>query len=260
MGAGSEYKLPLEICQSNPRRKKYLAGGPVVYIMMGKNKLRTLCFISAVLWGAALPLRVGAAAAGLSARAVVRADAATGRLVRSVVPAPGCGQACGSGYWRQQARVDELVAQAAEKYGVDPLLVHAVIQVESDYNPFAVSPKGAAGLMQLMAATARRFGASNRFAPWENVEAGVRYLKYLANRFQDERLALAAYNAGEGAVFQHNSIPPYAETRSYVERVRARYEELRRQARRADPPAPQSAYRPLEAFLGPDGRLHLKTR
>lgn len=225
--------------------------------MVGKNKLPGLCFI----WVLALflaPLGLQAASAGFSARAIVRADAATGRLVRAVVP-PGC-QARGASFWRQQARVDELVARAAEKYGVDPLLIHAVIQVESEYNPFAVSPKGATGLMQLMAGTARRFGVSNRFVPSENIEAGVRYLKYLASRFRDERLALAAYNAGEGAVFKYNSVPPYAETRSYVERVRARYEELRRQARAAAPEAVPSPYRPLEAFVGPDGRLHLKTR
>lgn len=215
------------------------------------------CFIWVV---AALlaPVGLQAAAAGFSARAVVRADAASGRLVRAVVPLGG--QPRGAASWRQQAQIDELVARAAEKYGVDPLLIHAMIQVESDYNPFAVSPKGATGLMQLMAATARRFGVSNRFAPWENIEAGVRYLKYLASLFQDEQLALAAYNAGEGAVFKYNSVPPYAETRSYVERVRARYEELRRQARAAAPDAVAPPYRPLEAFLGPDGRLHLKTR
>lgn len=228
-------------------------------IMMGKNKLSVWCFIAAL-----LPVMLGPfgaqAAASISARAVVRADAASGRLVRRVVPPRGWEQKRGASFWRQQAQVDQLVAQAAEKYGVDPLLIHAVIQVESDYNPFAVSPKGAAGLMQLMAATARRFGVSNRFAPWENIEAGVLYLKYLQSLFPDERLALAAYNAGEGAVFRHNSIPPYPETRSYVERVRARYEELRRQARAAASPAQSSPYRPLEAFLGPDGRLHLRTR
>jgi soluble lytic murein transglycosylase-like protein len=222
---------------------------------VGKNKLPVLCFILAALG----PLVFPAASAGLAARAVVRADASSGRLVRRVVPVAS-GPERGASFWRKQAQVDELVARAAEKYSVDPLLVHAIIEVESDYNPFAVSPKGATGLMQLMAATARRFGASNRFAPWENIEAGVRYLKHLANLFQDDGLALAAYNAGEGAVFKYNAIPPYAETRSYVERVRARYEELRRQARAAAPPATQSPYRPLEAFLGPDGKLHMRTR
>jgi soluble lytic murein transglycosylase-like protein len=228
--------------------------------MMGKNKLLVLCLmLAAALLGPRAASLEAATAVGLSARAVVRADAASGRLVRRVVGPAGKGEQRGAAFWREQARVDELVEAAAAKYGVDPLLIHAVIEVESNYNPFAVSPKGATGLMQLMAATARRFGVSDRFAPWENIEAGVQYLKHLQEMFQDERLALAAYNAGEGAVIKYNWIPPYAETRDYVERVRARYEERKREARQSAA-RPVDSYRPLEAFLGPDGRLHLKTR
>jgi soluble lytic murein transglycosylase-like protein len=225
--------------------------------MMGKNGVRGLCFLTglAAIFLANSP---AAKAGGLTARAVVRADAASGRLVRKIV-APAGQARRDAGFWRRQARVDELVEQAAAQYGVDPLLVHAVIEVESSYNPFAVSPKGATGLMQLMEATARRLGVANRFAPQQNIDAGVRYLKYLQGLFPDERLALAAYNAGEGAVIRHNRIPPYEETRTYVERVRRRYEELKRQAQRLQPPA-GPAYRPLEVALGPDGRLHLRTR
>lgn len=225
--------------------------------MVSKNGVRRLCFLAApaglLLWNPP-----AAVAGGLTARAVVRADAASGRLVRKIVAPEGQRRQPGR-FWRAQVGIDELVRQAAAKYGVDPLLVHAVIEVESNYNPFAVSPKGAGGLMQLMEATAQRLGVANRFAPWENIDAGVRYLKYLQDLFPDERLALAAYNAGEGAVIKHNNIPPYEETRDYVERVRRRYEELKRQARRLRPPV-EPAHRPLEVALGPDGRLHLRTR
>jgi soluble lytic murein transglycosylase-like protein len=225
--------------------------------MMGKNGVRGLCFLAG-LAGVLFWTPRAAEAGGLTARAVVRADAVSGRLVRKLV-APEGQQRRAPGFWRTEARVDEMVKQAAAKYGVDPLLVHAVIEVESNYDPFAVSPKGAAGLMQLMEATARRLGVANRFAPWENIDAGVRYLKYLQDLFPDQRLALAAYNAGEGAVIKHNRIPPYEETREYVERVRRRYEELKGEARRLRPPL-EPAYRPLEVALGPDGRLHLRTR
>jgi len=102
---------------------------------------------------------------------------------------------------------------------VDPLLVDSVIRVESNYNPLAVSPKGAEGLMQLIPATARRFGVTNSFDVKENIEAGVTYLKYLLDMFGDDRLAVAAYNAGESAVMRYGDVPPYRETMNYVSRV-----------------------------------------
>jgi soluble lytic murein transglycosylase-like protein len=107
--------------------------------------------------------------------------------------------------------------------GVRADLVRAVIQVESAFNPRALSPKGAMGLMQLMPATAVRFGVLDAFNPAENIRAGVRYLKQLLNRYDDnEELALAAYNAGPLAVDQHGSqIPPYKETQDYVRRINA---------------------------------------
>ena len=102
-------------------------------------------------------------------------------------------------------------------------LVHSVIQVESNYDPNAVSPKGALGLMQLIPATARRFGVSDVFDPEDNIEGGTRYLKYLLGLYKgDESLALAAYNAGEGAVSRYGGIPPYPETLGYVAKVRQR--------------------------------------
>ena len=113
-----------------------------------------------------------------------------------------------------------LIERQARAKGVDPGLVHAVIRAESAYRPDAVSPKGAVGLMQLMPATARRFGVADREHPESNVSAGTAYLRLLLDRFNSVPLALAAYNAGEGAVMRHgNQIPPYAETRGYVARV-----------------------------------------
>jgi len=116
---------------------------------------------------------------------------------------------------------DELITEHSRRNGVRSDLVRAVMQVESGFNPYARSPKGALGLMQLMPATMKQFGVRNAFNPAENVRAGVAYLRELLNRYQDnEELALAAYNAGPGAVDKHGqSIPPYRETQSYVAQI-----------------------------------------
>jgi soluble lytic murein transglycosylase-like protein len=116
---------------------------------------------------------------------------------------------------------DPLIWQHSNQRGVRPELVRAVIQVESAFNPFAISPKGAMGLMQLMPATAARFGVVNAFNPAENIRAGVQYLKQLLTRYENnEQLALAAYNAGPLAVDRHGSqVPPYKETQDYVRRI-----------------------------------------
>ena len=111
-----------------------------------------------------------------------------------------------------------LIASAAVAYGVDERLVHAVIEAESNYQPRARSRTGAKGLMQLMPATARQYAVRDPYDPQANIEAGVRHLKDLLGRFE-LRLALAAYNAGEGAVRTYGGLPPFAETRSYVARV-----------------------------------------
>ena len=115
----------------------------------------------------------------------------------------------------------EIIASAAEAHGVDPMLVRALIQVESGYRPRARSPKGAMGLMQLMPSTAREYKVRNPFEPKANIEAGIKHLKMLIDRFGSSSLALAAYNAGPGAVEKFNGIPPYRETRSYVTRILA---------------------------------------
>lgn len=120
------------------------------------------------------------------------------------------------------SRYVRLVLEASSAYRLDPRLVDAVIRTESAYRPFAVSARGAVGLMQLMPATASRFGVVNRFDPVQNVFAGCAYLGELLAEF-DLVLAIAAYNAGAGAVRRHGGIPPYPETRRFVARVLLRY-------------------------------------
>lgn len=114
----------------------------------------------------------------------------------------------------------DIIASVSEAHGVDPLLVRALIQVESGFKPRARSPKGAMGLMQLMPSTARQYKVRNAFDPKANIEAGIKHLKSLIDRF-GESLGLAAYNAGEAAVQKYNGIPPYRETRNYVARILA---------------------------------------
>jgi len=123
------------------------------------------------------------------------------------------------------AYLSTLIADASKQNGVDPRLVAAMAARESAYNPAAVSPVGASGVMQLMPATARFIGVKNVFDPHDNVFGGVRYLRTLLDTFHgDLELTLAAYNAGPGAVAKYNGVPPYRETRDYVRIVRARYE------------------------------------
>jgi hypothetical protein len=116
----------------------------------------------------------------------------------------------------------EIIATLSQAHGVDPLLVSALIKVESGYRPKARSRKGAMGLMQLMPSTAREYKVRNPFDPKANIEAGIKHLKSLIDRFDGGlELALAAYNAGEGAVRRFNGIPPYRETRNSVSRILA---------------------------------------
>jgi len=119
---------------------------------------------------------------------------------------------------------EKLVREAADRHHVDPALVRAVIETESNWNPRAYSHRGAGGLMQLIPTTAQRFGANDVFNPQQNIDAGVKYLKTLLERYNGNLdLALAAYNAGEGAVDRAHGIPAFRETRNYVQKVQDAY-------------------------------------
>jgi len=170
------------------------------------------------------------------------------------------------------AEIQDMIELTAKRHGMDPALVHSLIRVESNYQQKAISPKGAQGLMQLIPATAQRYGVSNAFDPSQNLEGGVRYLKYLTERFDGNlRLALAAYNAGEGAVDRHQGIPPYQETQNYVTKVTREFD-----ARRVSVPDPQPLlqshseasavvepaslrHAPLKMYVDAEGRLHIET-
>jgi soluble lytic murein transglycosylase-like protein len=152
------------------------------------------------------------------------------------------------------SEVDKAINEAARRHQVDPNLVRAVIKVESNFNPRAVSPKGAMGLMQLMPATARSLNVKNPFDPAQNVDAGVRHLKTLLNNFKGNvPLSLAAYNAGEKAVLKHNRVPEFAETKSYVRQITNIYtgghplSEMRSVSRGT----------PMRMYRGEDGTIRL---
>jgi soluble lytic murein transglycosylase-like protein len=163
-------------------------------------------------------------------------------------------------------QVSDVVEMVAKQHSVDPLLVHSVIRAESNYNPFAVSPKGAQGMMQLMPATAKRFGVSNAFDYGENVEGGVRYLRYLMDMFKDETLAVAAYNAGEQAVIRYGGVPPYRETIDYVRSVTDAYSSAKQAVSRQETVANALAgksvpeYPEIERYFDAQGNLCLRTR
>jgi hypothetical protein len=199
---------------------------------------------------------------------VVRVDRHTGKLVRAI----SGGMARPATVAPPPAHIQQLVEKSAKAHNVDPLLVQSVIQVESNYNHYAVSPKGAEGLMQLMPGTARMLGVSNSFDPAENIEAGVKYLRYLQNVYRDDRLALAAYNAGPKAVDRYKGEPPFAETQDYVNQVGQRYQTAKQMeaARNAaqttaatdatNAAAPVEEKHPkLEQSIDQNGRLVLRT-
>ncbi len=128
----------------------------------------------------------------------------------------------------QKANIDEIVETFAQKYNIDGDFIKAMIKQESGFNPNATSKKGAMGLMQLMPSTAKSLGVNDAYNPWENIEGGVKYIKGLMDRFNnDEKLALAAYNAGPNAVKRYGGIPPYKETQNYVKSIMSTYEKLK---------------------------------
>jgi soluble lytic murein transglycosylase-like protein len=153
--------------------------------------------------------------------------------------------------------IDSLVREASARHGLDPCLVLSVMKAESGFNKTAVSVKGASGLMQLMPATAARFGVKNIFDQRENIHAGARYLRWLLNRFGgDVRLALAGYNAGEGAVeFYGYKIPPYLETQNYVRIIYGRYSRIHG----AELPPSAPSVTPAQASVSNTARENIPT-
>ncbi len=119
-----------------------------------------------------------------------------------------------------KSKFDKIIVEAGRKFDVDAALISAVIKAESDFNPREISNKGARGLMQLMPATAQRFGVTNSYDPEENIYAGTRYLRWLLKTFDGNAdLAVAAYNAGEGNIWKYNGVPPFRETVNYINRI-----------------------------------------
>lgn len=143
------------------------------------------------------------------------------------------------GFTTGDTQVDSLIVESGTKNGIDPVLLYAIMHQESTFKRRAISPKGARGLMQLMPGTAARYGVTNIFDPRQNVEGGARYLRFLLDTFEGSvELALAGYNAGEGAVMKYGyRVPPYSETQEYVRRIGTRYALMR------DPNTAQSANR-----------------
>jgi hypothetical protein len=185
-----------------------------------------------------------------------------------------------NGFTTGDARVDSFIVASGMRNGVDPVLLYAQMHQESSFKRNAISHKGARGLMQLMPGTAARFGVRNIFDPEQNIEGGARYMRFLLDHFKgDVALALAGYNAGEGAVLKYGRrIPPYRETQEYVRRITQRYTrltngEMTRAAHSLAPsqvakiataqePAPSapSYERQVFAVRLPDGRLQLVTQ
>lgn len=135
----------------------------------------------------------------------------------------------GFNYSAFSSAYEKIFEEVAKKYELDPALLKAIAKVESNFNPRAVSPKGAMGIMQLIPSTARLVGVSDPFDPVENIHGGARYLKRLLEEFGDLRLSLAAYNAGPEAVRQYGGIPPYPETINYVRNVLEYYRYLKKE-------------------------------
>jgi soluble lytic murein transglycosylase-like protein len=162
-----------------------------------------------------------------------------------------------------------MVDRIADEQGVENHLVHSVIRTESNYNAAAVSPKGALGIMQLIPATARRFGVSNVFDAQDNIRGGVRYLRFLLDYYQnDYAKAIAAYNAGESAVDKYQGVPPFAETQNYVYQVSKNLKAAREQAVTSESfinknqgTAGNETETPrlIQTSTGSDGRLYYRT-
>jgi soluble lytic murein transglycosylase-like protein len=179
------------------------------------------------------------------------------------------------GFTTGNADIDTFIIESGKRNSVDPLLLYSIMHQESSFKTRAMSYKGARGLMQLMPPTASRFGVTNIWDPKQNIEGGARYMRFLLDLFSgDVRLALAGYNAGEGAVMKYgNQVPPYSETREYVRRIGNRYSMIRDPqaaagaatlskaelaAAQQKDPTPLNVYeRSVFMTRTPDGRLQL---
>lgn len=168
--------------------------------------------------------KVASVAFNAGATEVMASDTApvSGRGIRNPVYNRLKGQTTGN------VKIDEIIISAATRHGIEPLFLYSVMSQESAFNHQATSPKGARGLMQLMPQTAARFGVRNIYDPEQNIHAGARYLRFLLDTFDgDISLALAGYNAGEGAVRKYGyNVPPYRETIDYVRKIKRRYTDL----------------------------------
>ena len=180
-----------------------------------------------------------------------------------------------NGFTTGDATIDSYIVESSRRYRIDPLLIYAQMHQESSFKIKATSYKGASGLMQLMPATARRFGVTKIYDPQQNIDAGVKYMRWLLDTFKgDVVLALAGYNAGEGAVMKYGwNVPPYRETQEYVRRIGARYSAIsnptaarsikvvsRQQAEKLESKdsAPLTVFAPdALAIKTPDGRMRL---
>jgi soluble lytic murein transglycosylase-like protein len=205
--------------------------------------VKRLCFQVVWVCGCAA---LSAWAANPSLTTEVRPDPHTGKLVRTVVV-------------HNPAALHAAVDQVASANAVPPELVQSVIRAESNYNPNALSPKGARGLMQLVPSTARRFGVVDASNPLQNLQGGTKYLKYLLDLYHgDYTLALAAYNAGEQSVARYKGVPPYPETQKYVVQIEKRFAPTRPpQAPKADakPPAASGGGNHVQEIVLPDGSV-----
>ena len=220
---------------------------------------------------------------------VVRADARSGKLVRSVTVTPKT-----VGEQRVSATVvaprvvpetavvapepepkitpamelNEAISRIAAQNSLQPELIHSVIKVESNYNSRAVSSKGAQGMMQLIPTTARRFGVADSFDPMDNIQGGAKYLKYLLELYHnDYALALAAYNAGEGAVAKYGDVPPYKETQNYLHLVADQLKKMSKSAEAAgqaqpvkQPAEAAPAVKHMQPIVDRDGSVRYVSR
>jgi soluble lytic murein transglycosylase-like protein len=211
-----------------------------------------------------------ASAEGRKVTSVVRTDVRTGKLIRRTVVSPATQQTAEPEASFGSQPIQAIIEESATRNQVEEPLIHSVIRAESGFNPLAVSSKGAQGLMQLIPSTAKRFGVKDSFDSKQNVEGGVKYLRYLIDLFHgDYTQAVAAYNAGEAAVTKYGGVPPFQETRNYVAAVARNLEQERRafsarpkpvvEASAADASDAAEQYNPITISVGPDGRTIYRT-